>query len=181
MRKTVLLILFAIVSVVANAQVKGFDPNKLVYGGQIGFGFGSNDYWSLYLSPQLGYRFTNNFIAGAGVSYSYANQKYHWASALDEVKEQQHQFGINLYADYYFTKRFFFTVKPELFYQKETLKWDNDEGVKQKLTENRFVPALLLGVGISLKPVILSLNYDVVQNSSTPYGDSVFLSVGFSF
>lgn len=93
MKKIGLLILCAVISITAysqsgeslNQQVKGFDPSKLVYGGQIGFGFGSNDYWSIYLSPQLGYRFTNNFIAGAGISYAYATEKYHWLSYLSEI------------------------------------------------------------------------------------------------
>ncbi|WP_260391907.1 hypothetical protein [Apibacter muscae] len=40
----------------------------MVYGGDFSFSV-SNNYWSLGISPQVGYRFTDNFIVGAGIGY----------------------------------------------------------------------------------------------------------------
>ena len=156
----------------------GFDPSRLVYGGQVGFGFGSNDYWAVYLSPQLGYRLTDRITVGAGISYAYAQENFDF---YYEYKRKQNQFGLNTYAEFYFLKRFFVSARPEVFYQRQTWRYFDEHGIQQKVAENNYIPAVVLGIGVHFKPVILSLSYDIIQDSLTPYGDTVFLSIGFRF
>lgn len=152
----------------------GFDAGRLVYGGQFGFGFGSDSYWSVYLSPQLGYRLTDRLTVGAGVSYAYAQEEVIF-------KSRQNQFGLNAYSDFFFSRQFFVSARPEVFFQRQSWRYVDDQGNRRKLTENNVIPALVLGVGVYFNPVFISVSYDVVQHDLTPYGDSMFLSVGFRF
>ena len=46
------------------ARQGGFDPSRLVLGGDLGLSF-SGDYGFLMIAPTLGYRFTDRFTAGA--------------------------------------------------------------------------------------------------------------------
>jgi hypothetical protein len=50
-----------------------FTPEKVIYGGTLGFGL-SNDFWSLSVSPQVGYKLTDQFHVGAGLGYSFAKR-----------------------------------------------------------------------------------------------------------
>lgn len=156
----------------------GFDTKRLVYGGQVGFGVGSNDYWSIYLSPQIGYMLTDRLIVGTGISYAYAQRKYTY---YVEYKEKQNQFGVNLFTDFYLTRRIFVTARPEIFYQNTKWNYLDVNGKRQKGNQNDFIPAVVLGAGISVGMATLSINYDIIQDDLTPYGDSVFLSIGIRF
>ncbi|MEI8279262.1 MAG: hypothetical protein WCG87_05820 [Bacteroidota bacterium] len=48
---------------------KGFDPSKLVFGGGGGLSFG--DVTQVSLAPLIGYRFSDEFVAGIGLGYEY--------------------------------------------------------------------------------------------------------------
>ena len=159
---------------------KGFDTDKLVFGGQLGLGFGAGttDFWSLYVSPQLGYRLTDRLVAGVGVSYTYAQHKN---SYIDGYKKKQNQFGFNLFTDFYVSNLIFVTARPEIFYQRAKWNFLDHNNSRVELVENDFFPALVVGAGISLGVVVLSLNYDLVQHHLSPYGSTVFVSAGVRF
>lgn len=53
-----------------NAQKKGFDPYRLIFGGGMGAGFG-NGTLVLGVSPIVGYRITDHFSAGLSLGYQY--------------------------------------------------------------------------------------------------------------
>jgi hypothetical protein len=53
---------------------KKLDPNRLVFGGNIGASFG--DFTFVNLSPQVGYAFKPWLTAGAGINYIYNSFKY---------------------------------------------------------------------------------------------------------
>lgn len=157
---------------------KGFDPRRLVFGGSIGFGFGSDDYWAISLSPQVGYRLTDRFIAGVGVSYAYSQEN---VSFIYDYKLKKNQFGLNVFAEYNFLKRLFVYIQPEVFYQNRKWKVTDNNGFSWKETQNDFVPAAILGIGLQLRPVTLSIGYDIIQDDLSPYGDAAFLSIGVRF
>src|SRR5215216_5004176 len=48
---------------------RGFDPDRLVFGGGLGASFGT--YTAVSVSPVIGYRFTDWLAAGVGVGYQY--------------------------------------------------------------------------------------------------------------
>lgn len=153
----------------------GFDSSKLVYGGGFGLGFGSNGYWNISLSPQIGYELTPKFVAGLGMTYSHSSEKFDsWSGG--RVKHTQDYVGMNLFAHYYPTSWSLISLKPE-----GMRVWDNYSGPILDYEEEEFVPAVVVGVGVRLKPMFITLNYDLVQSDRKPYGDNIFWSVGFLF
>src|SRR5688572_5075953 len=52
---------------------KGFDPQRLIYGGGLGLSFGTIT--AVGVAPVLGYRITDNFAAGIGLGYQYLRVK----------------------------------------------------------------------------------------------------------
>lgn len=176
-------------SVVSKASL---NPEKIVFGGSVGFGL-SNDFWSLSVSPQGGYKLTDQFHVGAGLGYSYAKRNsnysvytsikvtenqwledYHWVDVPYNYTESSVSF--NLFAHYYPWWKLIFTVKPEIMHT-----WYKANLNNEKFAENRFVPAVIVGGGVHLKPFIVQLNYELVQNEYSPYSDNVFFSVGVMF
>ena len=206
MKKLTLLSIFIGLTFIVNAQSRtgtskisqqkltsvkasntGFDKSKLTFGGGFGFGFGSDDYWSIYLSPQVGYNFTDKLSAGTGLSYSYSSEKYSgWSyNGIDSNwKYSKNYLGFNLYGNYYPVSYIIFTIKPEILRMWETTKIterNNNSRGEEKYKNSEFIPAVVVGAGIRLKPMIFTLNYDLVQDENTPYGDNIYFSVGFMF
>lgn len=208
MKKTVLLILFVCIGLSLQAQFtykksdlkpnksakSGFDPSKMTYGGGIGLAFGSNDYISFSVAPQVGYNFTNNFNAGVRLSYSYSKEDY------DYAKYSAHYAGFGLYGNYYPISFIVLTIRPEIIGMWETVKYSenyysyynnnnnsnndsyyNDRKSSNTHKNNEVFPAVVIGAGFYARPFTFTINYDVVQNKNTPYGDNVFFSAGFLF
>lgn len=175
-RLYVLLIVLAISCLASNAQK--FDSEKLIFGGDIGFGISSN-YWNIGISPQVGYKLTDRFHVGAGVSYLHGQSKNDTYYDYNE-----NSVGLNLFAHYHPWKKIVFRAKPEIMYTWYKFDWEFEAGSKVskgKNTGDTFVPAVVVGAGLHLKPVMLLLNYELIQDNYSSYSDNVFLSVGFMF
>ncbi len=85
---------------------KGFDPSRLTYGGNFGLQFGNIT--SINLSPLVGYRITDNFIAGVGVTYiyySFRTPNYSYKTSL---------YGGRLFSRYYILESVFLHGELEL-------------------------------------------------------------------
>jgi hypothetical protein len=58
-------------------------------------------------------------------------------------------------------------------------------GQPEQVLPGKIVPSLLLGGGVAMPAgrgaIMLSLQYDVIQDSRSPYGTNPFVSVGFNF
>ncbi|WP_145996315.1 PorT family protein [Dysgonomonas massiliensis] len=165
---------------VVRKQKTGFDPDKLIFGGGISAGF-SSDYWTLGVSPQVGYRLTDRFDVGVGLGYNYAkwdNKVYladgdgSWTTASNKYSESS--VSLNLFAHYYPWKALVLSVKPELM-----RTWYNQKLNGVKFSTEKLVPAVVVGAGVYLRPMMLLLNYELIQNDYSPYNDNVFFSVGF--
>lgn len=146
-----------------------FDKNKLIYGGDIGFSF-SNTYWSVGASPQIGYKFFNQFHAGAGLGYRYGQ------SRNDYYDYTENGASFNLFGNYYPWKSIILSIKPEIMYT-----WYKSEYEGYKYSTDKFIPTVVVGFGLHLKPIILQLNYELIQNEYSPYSNSAFFSLGFMF
>ena len=175
---TLLFFTFISLSLNMNGQQNfQFDPNKLIYGGDIGVGISKN-FWNIGLSPQIGYRLSNNFHAGAGFGYRYAksNRDYYNYSEKIKFRYTENTLSFNLFAHYYPWQNLIFSVKPEIMrtWYKETI--GNEE-----FAVDKFVPAVVIGGGVYMKPFIVQLNYELIQNDYSPYSDTVFFSIGFMF
>lgn len=163
-----------------------FDPRKLIYGADFGFVI-SQDYWAVAGSPQIGYKLTDRFHVGAGLGYRYGKSKeqyYSFANVNDEgIEWQSFAYGyteksvsLNLFAHYYPWKKLVFSVKPEVMHT-----WYKQKLGEENYSANKFVPAVTVGGGIHLKPVILQLNYELIHSKYSPYSDNLFFSIGFLF
>lgn len=163
-----------------------FDPTRLIYGGDIGFAI-SNNSWTVAVSPQIGYRLTDQFHFGAGIGYRFGKlseanyyyypsegDDYYWETLM--LRQTEHSASFNLFANYYPWKKLVFSIRPEIMHT-----WYRGSFGSEKYSENKFIPAVIVGGGVHLKPFILQLNYELVQDKYSPYSEDIFLSVGFIF
>lgn len=162
-----LLLLAFLPKMQAQESSAKFNPNKLIFGGDLGFGI-SSSYWNVNISPQIGYRLTDRFHLGAGISY------LHNQSREDYSDYSENSVGINLFAHYYPWNRVVLRVKPEMM-----RTWYSNEYNGEKVSDDKFVPAVVVGGGLYFRPVMLLLNYELIQNEYSSYSKNVFFSVTF--
>ncbi|NMA75417.1 MAG: hypothetical protein GX963_14995 [Bacteroidales bacterium] len=173
MKNKIYFILFFLFLLCPKTQAQkansGFNPNNLIFGGDIGFGI-SSSYWNANISPQIGYRLTNRFHLGAGISY------LHNQSREDDYDYSENSVGLNLFAHYYPWQRIVLRVKPEIM-----RTWYSSEYNGKKESNDKFVPAVVIGAGLYFRPIMLLLNYELIQNRYSSYSKNVFVSVSFIF
>ncbi len=150
-----------------------FDKNKLFFGGNLGLQFG--DYTLVDISPQVGYAFNQYFAAGLGLTYTYLNSDYY------NYEYSRSYAGINLFAQVYPIRNIILAVQPEANYL-----WGKDKYPGYEVSDNRFVPALVIGAGVrfpvgNVGGMVMMLQYDVIQDDYSPYGNNVFYTVGYTF
>jgi hypothetical protein len=178
--------LFAVCSVVAVAQdggdeeptKSGFDKSKLFFGGNFGLGFG-NVSTLVNVSPQIGYRFNRYLAAGTGINFIYSSFKYEYAG----YKEQYGVAGLNIFGRVYPIEYIFLQVQPEANYTWLKYKFYNDQ--PDLKLPNKIVPSLLGGLGAAIPAgrgyLIVTANYDLLQNERSPYGNRAFFNFGYNF
>lgn len=85
----------------ASQKQKGFvfDPDRLVFGGNLGFQFGTVTI--LDISPIVGYKITDRFVAGVGVTYQYFEDRTYVQTFSTSV------YGGRLFGRYYIFNNLF--------------------------------------------------------------------------
>lgn len=165
-------------------EKKGFDPSRLVFGGNLSLSFG--DYTFINISPQVGYMFSNMFTAGAGINYINSSYKYKDYNGNQLYKESYGYAGMNLFGRFYPTHFLFAMLQPEINYSWGKVDFNNSAQPDTKL-EGKWVPTLLVGAGLVLGGrggrggLMLSIQYDLAQDPRSPYGSNPFVGMGFSF
>jgi hypothetical protein len=183
-RKLTLCLLIVTLALTVRAQdeeeepKKGFDKEKLFYGGNFGLGFGSNS-TNINISPQVGYRFNKFLAAGAGVNFVYASYKYDWLG----YKENYGVAGLNIFGRVYPIQYILVQLQPELNYVWGKIKYN---GGAEDAIDSRFVPSLLGGAGAAIPlgqrgALLVMVQYDILQRYLNPYGEKPFLTIGFNF
>lgn len=157
----------------------GFDKSKLFFGGNFGMGFGSNS-TLINVSPQVGYRFNRYLAAGAGVNFIYSSYRYRYS--VPEYKENFGVTGLNIFGRVYPIDYLFLQVQPELNYTWGKYKFY--DGTADLKLDNKFVPSLLGGAGAAIPAgrgsFIIMVQYDLLQNDRTPYGNRAFYNFGYN-
>ncbi len=162
----------------ASEKKKGLDPERIFFGGNFGLTFGNFTF--INISPQVGYRITQMFSAGAGLNFIYQSDKYY--SGNREVKNSLGYAGMNIFGRVNPFKFVLLNVQPELNYV-----WGKTRvsGLADSKIDPEFVPSLLVGAGVAIPvgrgSMIAMLQYDVIQNSLSPYGRNAFFTFGFNF
>jgi hypothetical protein len=159
---------------------KGFDKEKLFFGGNFGLGFG-NVSTLINISPQVGYRFNRYLAAGVGVNFIYSS--YHYQYTVPEYKEQYGVTGMNVFGRVYPIDFLFLQLQPEMNYTWGKYKfYDGTPDLKQ---DSKFVPSLLGGAGAAIPAgrgaFIVMVQYDLLQNVRSPYGNRAFFNFGYNF
>ncbi|MDO5664944.1 MAG: hypothetical protein Q4G63_06785 [Bacteroidia bacterium] len=145
-----------------------FDKSKLRYGANIGLSL-SRNYTVLGLGPQVGYLFSNNFMGGIGVKYYYTKLRTY------DYEVKSSLLGVNTFGYYYPIRFLVFFVQPELSYIWSTLKYDS-AGIDDR-KESGLVPSFIVGGGLRLGGSHITLNYDLIRHSRSPYPSGFFLGV----
>ncbi len=152
---------------VSSSSSRGFSSGRIVLGGSLGMSFG--DYTNINVSPQIGYMVSNYLTLGGGVSYNYYGQK--------NADYTRNYLGANLYARAYPIQYITLFAQPEV-----QRSWGKSGGVND--AEDVFA-CLLLGAGLVIptgnNAVTISFYYDVLQHRSSPYGNKIGYSVGYTF
>jgi hypothetical protein len=181
LRKLLFSLILATVALTVHAQdeeepKKGFDKEKLFFGGNFGLSFGSS-YTLVNVSPQVGYRFNRYVAAGTGVNFIYSSSKFFG------FRENYGVAGLNIFGRFYPIEQAFIQVQPEANYTWGKQKYDG--GTEFKL-DGKIVPSLLAGAGVAIPigqrgAMLVMVQYDVLQQDRSPYGNKAFVSIGFNF
>ena len=150
-------------------------PTKVYYGGEIGVSFG--DYFSLSLSPLVGYSVTPKWSMGLKVMYQYVND-----SRYSETFTS-HNYGGSIFSRYRFIPQIYAHAEYAfLNYERQTYYAFPLPG--EFRSERATAPFLLLGAGYLHKVgknVALNLEvlFDVIQDDASPYEKGEpFISIG---
>lgn len=188
-----------------NAEKKGFDPHKLIFGGGFGAGFG-NGTLILGISPVVGYRISDRFSAGLRLGY-----QYNWikdgqlflngiTSAVEAKNINYHVIAPGVWGRFMVWNNIF--VHAEYEYNVFTYKEYNLSFQQPGYTTRRawdHANCLLVGVGLR-QPVsdnasfVFEVFYDALQNipsnlrtdvngnqySISPYAGRVDFRIGFN-
>ena len=163
---------------------KGFDPKRLVFGGNLALSFG--DYTFINISPQVGYMFSPMFTAGAGINYINSSFKYKDINGNELYKETYGYAGLNLFSRFFPAKFLFAMVQPEMNYSWGKVDFNNSSTPDTKL-DSKWVPTFLVGAGVVMGGgggrggLMLSIQYDLAQDPRSPYGNNAFFGMGYSF
>lgn len=160
---------------------KGFDKSKLFFGGNFGMTFG--DYTLINVSPQIGYRFNENLAAGAGINFQYISIKERDYNGNPVDRISQGVTGLNVFGRVYPFRQLMLQAQPELNYIFGKIKYYNPPSKTN--IDAAIVPSLLLGGGIVFPAgngeFIISVFYDVLQHTRSPYSNKPFINFGYNF
>lgn len=138
--KQIFLIFLFLTGAAAEAQMgAGFPPARIggsssrwTVGGYAGLGgaFGNGGATSLYITPRVGYKITDNFEAGLAANFTWTSSRYYSSTML----------GVGPYANYYFGRSFYLCGMFQEYFIRQRDKIDE---LKYKTQE----AALYLGGG----------------------------------
>ena len=169
-----------------SAESKGFDPDRLVFGGGLSAGFGT--YTNIGISPIVGYRITDHFMAGVGLGYQYFRVRNGLVNPQGGYQDSKlNVFTPSVWARYAFLENFF--AQAEYEYNAITyndLAFDPN-GSGNVITVNRkvSVPAVLVGGGLRQRitdrsSLLLTVLFNVYKSDIQIYPNGPIFRVGFN-
>lgn len=172
---------FAQAQAIEETDKRGFDPDRLFFGGNFGMSFG--DYTFINITPQVGYMFNRYLAAGGGVSFIGTGFTQRDFNGNKIYKDSYNSAGLNLFGRLYPIPFLFLQAQPEYNYTWGRTKFYN--GQPEIKLDGEFVPVLLLGAGAVIPAgrgsFIAMVQYNVIDNNRSVYGNRPFVSFGFNF
>lgn len=89
--------------------------NRWTFGGGLGVGFGSDSYYSLQISPRVGYKITDQLEGGVVGNVSWQSSKYYKSTML----------GVGPFVNYYFARSFFVGANLQEYFINSRDKYSN--------------------------------------------------------
>ncbi|HNP20192.1 MAG TPA: hypothetical protein PKL31_17260 [Fulvivirga sp.] len=177
MKKIIVFALVALSANLAKAQSpqdisKGRFIDRLYVGGNLGAQFGSVT--SVEVSPLVGYRITNDFSAGLGITYIY----YKFDLGNSNTFETN-IYGYKLFARHNFLEKFYATTE----FENLSLEYYNrtDGSISRE-----WIPGLFIGGGY-FEPIgrnagfnIAALYNVIYDDQKSPYNSPLVLRIGFT-
>lgn len=167
---------------------KKFDKSKLIFGGGFTLNAG-NGFFVGGLSPIVGYKISDKFSAGIGLSYLYYYEKMFFESSSNKVYEYKFKTSVysgSLWGRYLIWDNIFAHVEPQVVsrevVQVGSAYIDQNDNV-QFARERLWTPCVLVGAGIR-QPITDRLSivglilYDVLQDPNSPYRRSLDIRFG---
>lgn len=144
--------------------------DKVYFGGNFGLQFGNIT--SIEVSPLMGYRITDDFSAGVGVTYQY------FKADFGSYDFKTNIYGGRLFARHRITQQIFAYSE----YESLSLEFMN----RNYEMKREWVPALFLGGGFYL-PAGRNMGFSIMalynlmhDDLRSPYNDPVVLRIGFT-
>ncbi len=198
---------FAKIGLQQNAQLnryyyreyRGFDPENLIFGGNLGMDFirekdsiykTSESGYSIFVTPTIGYRF-GRVQAGFNGGYSFTHLNIRYINFITKGEEKyllnSSNYSLSLFARLFFFRGLFVHAEPEInLFNQWQYSIDYFGTGKRKYTATRIkVPALLVGLGFVI-PIgervgfIVQGLYDVLQKPNSPYSGLPIIRGGFN-
>ena len=152
--KHALTVCFLAAIATANAQDSDF-WSRMRFGGGVGFGFGSG-YTDIAVAPQAIYQFNDYVALGAGVQFSYVNQKNWYTSMM---------YGPN--AIVLFNPIPQVQLSAEVEQLRVNLDVDADRyGTEKAYSRDFWNTGLFLGAGYRMENVTVGVRFNVLYNES---------------
>lgn len=153
---------------------------RLVFGGALGAQFGTNT--QVNLSPIIGYRVTDKFTAGVGITYIYYNYKYYTGYGNATATEEDHIYGTSLWGEYRIIPQAFIHVEPGFL--NLSVPEMNANGYYNGETRRDNIYNFLVGGGY-YQPIgnnagmQFSILWDLVEDMYSPYQNPI-IRIGFA-
>lgn len=155
--------------------------DRFYLGGGFGFSLGSSSH--VELAPVLGYRITDTWHAGLGISYFYSSNAFQDLNTGTVYRYEQSIYGGSLFTRYFLFENLFLHGEYEML--NVQIPQVTNAGI---IYDRQFVPSLLLGAGYYQKMgnksvFYLTLLYDVWQHPYSVYASTGYLvyRLGFGF
>lgn len=153
---------------------------RLIFGGNMSFGFGTNSF--VYLAPTVGYKITDQLVAGGGFIYQYSR----FTTAFDPNTGAFEPFEFE--TSVYGPKAFVFYAPIEILYVGTQFEYLNHDVVRDFSTRElspQWTPVLFLEVGylqeMGAGMIQFGMKYNVLHDVDSPYGAALIPSVGIFF
>ena len=149
--------------------------DRLYIGGNVGLLFGSTTL--IELSPQVGYRLTDKFVPGIGITYIYQNFRQ------GSLHYENSVYGGSIFSKYFFTEKFFGHVEYEMLNVEYPIYGPN----LVPMIDRKWISSFYIGGGYS-QPLgergfaQIMILFELIQDPFYPYYRSnPIIRIGFGF
>jgi hypothetical protein len=147
----------------------GFNKNNLFLGGSLNLGFGSNSYFNIGGTPEIGYSFSEWIDAGIALNLNYYTIKDYGGN-----KARSFNYGGGVFARLFPIRNFFVQLQPEYNWARYTEEYSANG---QKLTATHGAPSILAGVGYAQRIIgstsfYTAILFDINNDPYSPYRDA---------